>query len=40
MHTIFKDGSSDVANGGIIIEDDKIPDDEISVRQYMNKNNA
>jgi len=36
MHTYYKDGSVDVASGGIVIKNDPVPDDEISTKQYMN----
>ena len=36
MTTHFKDGSTMVANGGIVIKPEKVDDAEISVKQYMN----
>jgi hypothetical protein len=36
MHTYYKDGSVDVASGGIVIKDAAVPDEKISTKQYMN----
>jgi hypothetical protein len=40
MHTYYKDGSVDVASGGIVIKYAKVPDIEISTKQYMNDKGA
>ena len=40
MHTYFKDGSVDVASGGIVIKDAPVPDEDISTKQYMNNKGA
>ncbi len=36
MHTYYKDGSVDVASGGIVIKNAPVPDEDISTKQYMN----
>ena len=40
MHTYFKDGSVDVASGGIVIKNAPVPDENISTKQYMNNKGA